>query len=218
MTQDDVIDLIEAYDLAKEKYNKPKGKQASMPDMMFSGLNKSEFKEKIVPSSFFILMQDIDESCKDVIQWILESNFSEDRPQVLNLIINSAGGELSSAFAVIDVMRGSQIPVRTVGVGQIASAGLMIFMAGKKGSRILTPNTSIMSHRFSGGSWGKSHELVAIAKEFDLTSTRIMEHYKKCTGLKEAEILKHLLPPQDIWLSAKEALKLGVCDKVSELN
>ena len=222
ISQDDVLDIIEAYEHAKSNIKTPgvktKGKMAGPADIMLGKINSADFKTKIVPSSFFILMQDIDESCKDVIQWILESNFADERPQVLNLVINSQGGELASAFAVIDIMRGSHIPIRTIGLGQIASAGLMIFMAGTKGHRVLTPNTSIMSHRFSGGSWGKEHELFAVAKEFDLTSKRILTHYKTCTGLAENVILEKLLPPQDIYLSAKEALDLKVCDKVSELK
>lgn len=185
---------------------------------MFSKINLDAFKTRDIYSSFYILMQDIDESVKEVIQWIVESNFSESRPDVLTLVVCSAGGELASAFAVIDVMRGSHIPIRTIGLGQIASAGLMIFMAGSKGHRILTPNTSIMSHRFSGGSWGKEHELFAVAKEFDLTSKRIVAHYKKCTGQPENVILEKLLPPQDIFLSGKEAVALGVADTLQELS
>jgi ATP-dependent protease ClpP protease subunit len=44
-----------------------------------------------------------------------------------------------------------------------------------------------------------------------------MSHYKKCTGLDEPSIREKLLPPQDVWLSAKEALKLGICDQVKDL-
>lgn len=186
---------------------------------MLGKLNIDAFKEKQVDSSFFILMQDIDESCKDVIQWIIETNFADNnKPKVLNLVINSPGGSLVDAFAVIDIMRGSHIPIRTIGIGEISSAGLMIFMSGTKGFRTLTPNTSVMSHRFSGGAWGKEHELFSAAKEYDLSAKRIMAHYKKCTGLTEAVIVEKLLPPQDIYLTAKEALDLGICDHVADLK
>jgi len=81
-------------------------------------------------------------------------------------------------------------------------------------NRILTPNTSILSHQWSWGAFGKEHELFAQMKEYELVSERMMAHYKKCTGQDEAKIRKFLLPPEDIWLSAKEARKLGVCDSV----
>jgi ATP-dependent Clp protease protease subunit len=137
---------------------------------------------------------------------------------MLNLIVTSPGGDLNAAFALVDVIRGSSIPIRTIGLGQVASAGLMIFIAGTNGQRILTPNTSILSHQYSWGSFGKEHELFAQIKEFDLTTKRMISHYKKCTGLKEEQIREYLLPPQDIWLSSAEAKKLGLCDDVKDLK
>ena len=71
--------------------------------------------------SFFLMMEEISLSTvKSAVEWILEANFAEERPEMLNLIINSPGGDLNAAFALIDVMRGSAIPVRTIGLGQIA--------------------------------------------------------------------------------------------------
>ena len=158
------------------------------------------------------------ESCKTAIEWIFEANFMEERPDMLNLIICSPGGDLNAAFALVDTMRGSAVPIRTIGLGQIASAGLLIFISGDKGQRLLTPNTSILSHQYSWGAFGKEHELFATIKEFDLTTKRIIAHYKKCTGLNEAQIREYLLPPQDMWLSSTEAKKLGLCDDVKDLK
>lgn len=170
-------------------------------------------------SSFLLLMDEINfNSCKDTIEWIIEANFAEEKPEALNLIVCSPGGNLSAAFALIDVMRGSAIPVHTIGIGEIASAGLLIFLAGKKGKRILTPNTSVLSHQYSWGSMGKEHELFATVKEFDLTTKKMMAHYKKFTSLNEIEIRELLLPPHDVWLSSKDALKYGICDVVKDLN
>jgi ATP-dependent Clp protease protease subunit len=89
-----------------------------------------------------------------------------------------------------------------------------MFISGTKGRRILTPNTSILSHQYSWGSFGKEHELFAQIKEYDLTTERMIAHYKKCTGLSEKEIREYLLPASDVWLSAKEAKKLGLCDEI----
>ena len=47
------------------------------------------------------------------------------------------------AFALIDTMKGSAIPIKTVGLGLIASCGIPTFMSGTKGRRIITSNTSI---------------------------------------------------------------------------
>ena len=138
----------------------------------------------------------------------------KERPKEITLIINSPGGEVHSAFALIDTMKGSAIPIKTVGLGMIASCGILTFMAGTKGRRVITPNTSILSHQYSWGSVGKEHELFARVREFELSTQRMMDHYKKCTGLSEKKIREILLPAEDVWLSAKEAVKYGIADKI----
>jgi len=156
---------------------------------------------------------------KDVITWILDSNFqTSNRFENLTLMITSYGGDLFSAFALIDVMRGSKIPIHTIGLGMIASAGLMTFIAGEPGYRLITPNTSILSHQWSAGTWGKEHELVATRRQFELTTSRMISHYRKCTKLSEKVIRERLLPPQDVWLSAEEAKEYNLVDQVKMLR
>ena len=156
---------------------------------------------------------------RDAITWILDNNFqTANKFEHLTLMITSYGGDLMSAFALIDVMRGSSIPVHTVGLGVIASAGLMTFIAGTPGHRVITPNTSILSHQWSAGTYGKEHELIATQRQFDLTTQRMISHYKKCTKLSEKMIREKLLPPQDIWLSSEEALEYNLTDAVKNLK
>jgi len=158
-------------------------------------------------------------TAKSVVTWILDSNLQQSKtPDHLTLMITSYGGDLSAAFAIIDVMRGSSIPVHTVGLGVIASAGLLTFISGVKGYRTITPNTSILSHQWSWGQAGKEHELIATMREFELTTTRMINHYKKCTGLNEKFIRERLLPPQDVWLSPLEAKKYKLCDHIKNIK
>ncbi len=178
---------------------------------------ESTVSQALQDEGMFVLMGEVTaESIKPVIEWVLYENFVvKKRKKELLLMICSEGGDTAAAFALIDVMRGSAIPVKTVGLGMIASAGLMIFIAGTAGRRILTPNTSIMSHQFSWYNEGKAHELFATMKEFELTQARMLAHYQTCTGLTESEIREKLLPPQDVWLSATDAQRLNVCDHVA---
>ena len=156
------------------------------------------------------------ETMKPLIDWIIAENYNkEKKKKELTLGICSPGGDLNACFALVDIMKGSKIPIRTIGMGMIASCGLLMFISGEKGRRVLTPNTSILSHQYSWGSFGKEHELFAVVKEYDLTTQRMIAHYKKCTGLSEKDIRKYLLPPHDVWLSAKEAKKLGLCDSIT---
>lgn len=155
------------------------------------------------------------DSCGSAMRFILERNLmTKDRPKQIKMIINSPGGEVASAFALIDTMKGSGVPIYTYGLGEIGSCGLLTFIAGQKGKRYITRNTGILSHQWSWGSWGKEHELMSRVKEFKNTQQRILEHYKKCTGMTEKNILKYLLPPEDVWLTAKEAVKYGIADEI----
>ena len=166
-----------------------------------------------------ILMDEItDITCKDAISFILEKNLdtTKNRLDKIQLIINSPGGTITSAFSLIDVMLGSKIPVYTIGIGQVASAALLIFMSGYK--RILTPNTSILSHQYFWGSCGKEHDLVAGRKEQDLTAERILHHYKMCTKMSEKQIREKVLGPSDVWMTAEEAKKYRFCDEIKQFG
>ena len=170
-------------------------------------------------SGIYLLMDSISaDSCKEAIEFILKQNTEQKKQKRLQFMICSPGGMMPECFALIDIMKGSRIPIHTVGLGCIASCGLLLFITGEKGYRTLTPNTSILSHQFSWGNWGKEHELFAQVKEFELSTKRMLDHYKKCTGLDEEQIREHLLPPEDVWLSAKEAKKLGICDNIRQMK
>lgn len=176
--------------------------------------------QALADAGMYVFMGEVDaESIKPVIEWILYENYvTKKKRKELLLMVCSEGGIVEHAFALIDVMRSSPVPIKTVGLGQIASAGLLIFLAGAPGRRILTPNTSILSHQFSWGSDGKAHELFATIKEFELCHLRMLEHYKLCTGLDESQIKTVLLPPHDVYLNAEEALALNICDEISALT
>lgn len=111
----------------------------------------------------------------------------------LVLLISSEGGDLDAAFALIDIMGCSGLPIKTVGMGSIASCGLLIFLAGTKGRRVLLPSTSVMSHQFHCAVEGKMHELFASFREFRLTEQRMLNHYLRCTSLDEAAVRTYLI-------------------------
>jgi ATP-dependent Clp protease protease subunit len=182
--------------------------------------NEPNISQDLQSAGMYVFMGEVStETVQPLIEWILYENFvSKKRKKELLLMICSEGGDMSAAFALIDVMRSSLVPIKTVGLGQVASAGLMIFLTGSPGRRVLTPNTSILSHQFSWGSEGKSHELFATVKEFELTQQRMVTHYQQCTGLTLEQIRTALLPPHDVYLTADEALALNVCDAISQLQ
>ena len=134
-------------------------------------------KELLLKRGISIFMGDVkSETISPIVDWILAANLSKKPHKELTLGICSPGGDLYACFARIDVMKGSSIPIKTIGMGMIASCGLLMFISGTKGKRILTPNTSILSHQYTWGSYGKEHELFATVKEFELTTERMINH------------------------------------------
>lgn len=154
------------------------------------------------------------ESVSEIINFILEKNITPGKLEHLTILVSSWGGSLYAAFALTDIMEGSVLPIHTVGLGMIASAGLLIFMSGNKGNRILTPNTEILSHQYSAVEHGKEHELIAARRGNELTSKRIIAHCVKHTGMNPEDVRALLLPPSDIYLSAQDAKEYGICDDI----
>lgn len=171
-------------------------------------------------SNFYFLYEDVtQETSREICTWIFENNFLpvNEKPNNLNLIINTDGGSLYDAFAIIDFMSGSDIPVNTIGVGTVASAGLLLLMSGSY--RTLSENASILSHQFAtGNSVVKKHELLALQKENNNTQERLLKHIAKCTQLGYDDINDKLMPPSDVYLTAEECITYGLIDKVVTLR
>lgn len=158
------------------------------------------------------------ENCVPLVRAIIEYNLMPDdiRPEIIHLYINSPGGLVASAWQLIDAIKQSDIPVYTYATGLAASCGCLLLMSGEKGHRYVTHNASVMSHVYSAGSGGKEFDLYARMKSFEQTTRNMINHYKKCTGKSEDYIRKHLLPPEDVWLTPDECVKHGIVDQVIE--
>jgi ATP-dependent Clp protease protease subunit len=154
-----------------------------------------------------------DEVAKQMIVFDMQNTVKGEQIPI-TLIINSPGGSLCAGWQICDVMDYIATPVYTTGLGEIASAALMIFMNGEPGHRVLTDRTSIMSHRYSWGVSGNHAELIAAESEFKNVHKRILEHYVECTGLSKAEVEEQLLRPYNVWLSPNQAIKQGLADKI----
>ena len=158
-----------------------------------------------------------EENIENAIKWIVYENLiCGNSPKTLTMYVNSNGGDLNSAFALIDVMKQSKCPIRVIGLGSICSAAFMIFSSGTKGERYIANNTSIMCHQYSDGMEGKHHDIKSRFKELELTNTRMIEVLKENTGLETRTIKSKLLCPTDVWLTAEELIELGIADNFLE--
>lgn len=170
---------------------------------------------KLLDNSVHFLTGEItSENVQECIKWIVYENL-EVKEKILTLYVNSTGGDLYQAFALIDIMQSSKHSVRTIAVGSIMSAAFLIFTSGTKGERYIAANTGIMCHQFAGGGGdAKFHDLKAEMKENELLNQKMVNILKEATGLTPSRIKSKLLPASDVYMSAQEALDLGIADQL----
>ncbi len=168
--------------------------------------------------TFYYLTGEINaNSISSAIDFILDHNAARTKTPIV-ILINSYGGELCQMTSMVDIMKASSVPVHTVGTGVVASAATFIFLAGVKGHRILTENTIFMTHQMSGMSEGKYHELLADLRHSNIRHEQMIKLYSDLTGLSKSFIKSKLVGKGDLYLTAQEALKMGLCDKIDKIN
>ena len=154
------------------------------------------------------------ESIEKAIRWILMGSQKQSSEHPMKLYINSEGGDLADAFALIDVMRTSPISIATVGMGNLMSSAFLIFAAGTPGRRHIGRNTTIMCHQYSEGVEGKYHDLRARISENKRMNDRMVKLLTECSNLSETKVRSKLLPPSDVWMSANELVEFGIADLI----
>lgn len=154
------------------------------------------------------------ESAEYILRFIMEKNLEEEKPERLNFLINTEGGDVHHAFAIIDMINSTSIPVHTFGIGNIYSSGLFMFMNGAKGHRYLFKNASLMSHQWSTTYEGKQHELESMGVESRNISDKIVRLYAECSGLSQTKVKHKFLSATDVYMTPDEAIKYGFADKI----
>lgn len=139
---------------------------------------------------------------------------SENPGKDISFYINSPGGVVTSALAMYDTMQYIKAPVSTVCIGQAASAGSLLLMAGEAGKRFSLPNSRIMIHQPSGGAQGQASDIELQAQEIIRLRRILNDLYVKHTGQKLAHIEKSM--DRDNFMSAEDAKKFGLIDQVVE--
>ena len=137
---------------------------------------------------------------------------SEDAKKDIYLYINSPGGSVYDALAIYDTMKYVKNDIQTVGIGVQASAAAFLLSSGTKGKRLLLPNSTVMIHQPSSGTRGKVTDQEIDLKESLRIKKLLEEIMVKNTGQKPDRI--HIDMERDYWMTAQEALKYGLVDKV----
>lgn len=156
-------------------------------------------------------------SLTSIHQDILLKYLSPDWKDELYLFINSVGGELSEGWALIDLLDYTGLTVNTIGMGEICSLGTILVAAGTKGHRTFMPNSLVMAHtlRYTGFIDGTPRELESLTKSTSIWADRLMKFWLQRSNCKsKEEVDKHLLSPVDNYMTAEEAVRFGIADKV----
>jgi ATP-dependent Clp protease protease subunit len=137
---------------------------------------------------------------------------SEDPKKDISLYINSPGGSVTATLAIIDTMNHIKNDVSTVCVGIAASGGAMVLSAGKQGKRFALPNSEVMIHQPLGGAEGQATDIEISARHILKTRENLNKMLAKNTGQPLSKIEKDV--ERDFFMSAEEAKKYGIIDKV----
>jgi ATP-dependent Clp protease protease subunit len=164
-------------------------------------------KERIV-----FLAGPIDDNVANIVVAQLLFLQSEDSKKDIQLYINSPGGSVTAALAMLDTMNHIKPDVSTTVVGIAASAGALLLSAGAKGKRFALPNAEIMIHQPSGGAEGRASDIEITAKQILKTRELLNKILAQNTGQPLEKIERDV--ERDFFMDAKEGLKYGIIDKI----
>jgi ATP-dependent Clp protease protease subunit len=141
---------------------------------------------------------------------------SDNQKEDIRMYINSPGGSVSAALAIYDTMQYVKPEIQTICIGMAASAAALLLSAGKKGKRMVLPNSEVMIHQVLGGASGQATDIDIHARHILATRDRLNKILVKHTGQKLAKIEKDT--ERDYFMSAEEAVVYGIADKVLTLS
>ncbi|MBQ6935140.1 MAG: ATP-dependent Clp protease proteolytic subunit [Clostridia bacterium] len=187
-----------------------------------NGTNAITLKSKLFENRIIFLDSQINvESVNTTIAQI-SLLVMENPDEPITILINSPGGSILNGMVLIDVMQACPCTIQTVSLGIAASMGAVILAAGTKGHRFVSPNSQVMVHQplIAGGiPGGNCIEIESVENSLIKTKNEIDQFLSKLTGKSIKSIRK--LTGKDTYMSAEEALKNGLVDKIAtaeELN
>ena len=136
----------------------------------------------------------------------------QDPDKDIHLYINSPGGSISAGMAIYDTMQFIKCDVSTICIGMAASMGSFLLAAGAKGKRMTLPNSEIMIHQPMGGTKGQASDIKIQADHILFIRNRMNRLLAEMTGQPLETIERDT--DRDNWLTAEDAVKYGLEDKI----
>lgn len=139
-----------------------------------------------------------------------EANIAE--PEPIILFIHSYGGDLDQSQFFCDLVETSHIPVITVAAGVAMSAGLLIFLSGKK--RYAFKHSQLLIHQGSAAFSGTAEEIKSAQESYERKLDKMERYILSHTSIDKKLFDKKKL--KDWYVSGEELLSLGIADKIIE--
>ncbi len=143
---------------------------------------------------------------------ILETDQEKKKP--IEFYVSTYGGNADDMFALYDVMNyvKKETDIQTIGLGKVMSAGVLVLAAGTQGQRKIGQNCRVMIHNVMGGTAGSlpnlANELSAIEQLQEDYVNALVDN----TKMTKKQLRKMLNEKVNVYLSAEEALELGIAD------
>tara|TARA_R110000824_G_scaffold68046_3_gene176259 strand:+ start:2911 stop:3906 length:996 start_codon:yes stop_codon:yes gene_type:complete len=130
----------------------------------------------------------------------------------LNIHINSLGGEVFEGMAIYSIIQRRKAKTTVYIEGIAASIASVIALAADE--VIMSENSLLMIHNAWGGTQGEAKDMRKQAKILDKITNEIAEVYVKKSGIPYNEVIRMM--DEETWLTAEEAVALGLVDSISE--
>ncbi len=176
------------------------------------GERSYDIYSRLLKDRIVMLGTEIDDDVANVIVAQLLFLESEDPDKDISLYINSPGGSVTAGLAIYDTMQYVKPAVSTICVGQAASMGAVLLLAGARSKRYALPNSRIMIHQPMGGVRGQAADIEIHAKEILRMRARLNEIIVKHTGQPIERVEKDT--ERDYFMGALEAKQYGIIDEV----
>jgi len=152
-----------------------------------------------------------DASANLIVAQLLFLQFDDPKADI-HLYVNSPGGSVTAGLSIYDTMQFISCDVATYCLGQAASMGAVLLLAGAKGKRNALPHARIMIHQPLAGMEGTTTEIQIRLKEYQRLKRMMNEIMLKHTGQTLDKIEKDT--DRDNFMSSEEAREYGIVDKV----
>lgn len=132
----------------------------------------------------------------------------------IEFIVSTNGGSAPDMFAIYDVMRmvRENCSIRTLGIGKVMSAGVLLLASGTKGERRIGKNCRVMIHSVVSAQHGQMHDILNEVGEAKWVQRRYIKVLADETSMTEKQIKSFFRKKINVYLGAEEAVKLGIAD------